>query len=382
MDSQFVVEWQDGKVTVVKSKDRDTFIRDVLEKNLDKIVRAEHDHRIQFTPPAKTESDEDSGGTIEASAAPVNWGVSITQADFVWPHAKGSGITVAVIDSGLETSNAQFQGQLHINPGEFGKTPGVDDDGNGLIDDISGWDFPGNTGNVTEVLVGDSHGTHVAGIIAAAHSGSDKVMGMAPEAKILPLNFMDATRGGSIGDALAAIDYAVAQGAKVINASWGSSGCSSILESKVAELTGKNVLFVAAAGNSGVDIGFAPEFPAAYQFNHQITVGASGPNDFRAFFSNFSGALVNLLAPGSEIFSTIANDDFQPFKSGTSMAAPFVSGAAAVLWSSKPSATPLEIKSVILNSVDFSHSSGSGDTTSGGRLNLRKAYNLLHGTSI
>ena len=251
IESQFVVEWKDGRVTVEKAKDKQAFFDEFLNENANDVLHAEHNHRVVVAPPAN--NSPDANNKLETFASPVNWGVDKIEAAPVWNHAQGSGITVAVIDSGAEVSHFQLSGQLHQNPGEVAGN-GIDDDGNGKIDDVNGWDFVADSGNVTEVLVGDSHGTHVAGIIAAAHSGDGLIKGVAPQAKILPLNFMDASRGGTIGHAIEAIDYAVAQGAKVINASWGSAGCSSILENKVAALADQNVLFVAAAGNSGNNI--------------------------------------------------------------------------------------------------------------------------------
>lgn len=375
MPSQFIVHWKNGDVTVERAKDVDSFFNDVLIEYEEDIVKAEHDHRIVVPKPGKKKKTD-----LSAQNAFVNWGLSSIEASAVWPQADGSGITVAVVDSGVEITHPQLQPQLFVNPAEANGAAGVDDDGNGFVDDVHGWDFVNNTGNITDVLEQDSHGTHVAGIIAAQHQGNDKVMGVAPGAKILPLNFMDASRGGTLGDAIKAIDYAAEAGARVINASWGAAICSTILQDKVAQLGSQGVLFVAAAGNSGSDITAFPEYPAAYSFAHQITVGASTANDLRASFSNFSTTLVDLLAPGVDIFSTVAFDDMDASKDGTSMATPFVAGAAAVLLSSKPNATPSQIKDAISQSVDTNQN--IVDVKTRGRLNLRKAFNHLNGANL
>ena len=377
IENQFIVHWTDGRITVEHAVDEDEFFENVVLENEDLIQDVENNHRVTLLPPVRLPSEK-----ATASAAAVNWGIDKIEAETVWSHADGSGVIVAVIDSGADLTHPQLANQLYVNTAEKNGTAGVDDDGNGFVDDINGYDFAFETGNVTEVLVADSHGTHVSGIIAAEHIGSDNVKGVAPGAKILPLNFMDASAAGTLADAIRAIDYAVSQGAKVINASWGSGSCSTILEQKIASLGSAGVLFVAAAGNSGADISVYPEFPAAYSFSHQLTVGASTINDIRAGFSNRSSSLVQLLAPGLDIISTVPSDDTSESKDGTSMATPFVSGAAAVLFSSNPNATPSQVRDALIQSVDGNPNIEEGDAASRGRLNLRSAYNLLNGTNI
>ena len=374
MKTQFIVRWKSGKVTAERAANTQEFFDEVLLKHESEIVQAEHDHRIYIPEPQKPQFKDNPDLMVDSD---VNWGIRKIAADTVWLNAQGTGVTVAVVDSGVDVSHSQLKNQLFVNFAEKNGTTGVDDDGNGLIDDISGWDFVGNTGTVTDV---GQHGTHVAGIIAAEHVSSEQVKGVAPGAKLLPLNFMDTSRSGTLSDAIKAIDYAVTKGARVINASWGGTACSQILQNKISELGSQGVLFVTAAGNESTDLSVFPSFPAAYEFAHQITVGASTPNDLRADFSNFSIQFVHLLAPGEDIISTVAPDDPRSKKDGTSMATPFVAGAAAVLFSSRPSASPEQIKAAILQSVDTNDN--IVDVQSFGRLNLRKAYNFLNGSSL
>ncbi|RYZ76013.1 MAG: alkaline serine protease, partial [Proteobacteria bacterium] len=214
---------------------------------------------------------------------------------------------------------------------------------------------------------GSGHGTHVSGVIAA-DSSAGTIRGLAQGAKILPLDFMTNDGSGNISDAIRAMYYAASQGAKVINASWGGAPCSSTLQKAITDIGAQGVLFVAAAGNSGVDIEAEPEYPAAFGLPTQITVGASTSNDRMAIFSNYSYSLVNIMAPGVGIWSTYPGNSTQSMN-GTSMASPFVAGAAAVLFGARPNATPQQVKSALLASVD----AGPFQVETRGRLNLRKA---------
>ena len=300
--------------------------------------------------------------------------VTLAAAYDVLPPASNpslSGVIVAVIDSGVEVTHPQLRNQIAINTAEIAN--GVDDDNNGYIDDIYGYDFAVHSADVGDT---SGHGTHVAGIILAEHNvGPAK--GIAPEAKLLALDFMDG-EGGQVSDAIEAIHYAVARGAKVINASWGGGLCSESLRTTIAALRAKGVLFVAAAGNSGNDLDWVKEYPAAFASDAQITVGASTSLDARAEFSNYSWSLTNVFAPGSLIMSTYKGGATTTL-SGTSMAAPFVSGSAAVLWGHRPSATLAQIREAIFASVDLDPNEprGSLPSTTGGRLNLRKAIEKI-----
>jgi subtilisin family serine protease len=366
--NKFVVVWKDGSVTKEYAKDRETFVKVFMENNKDFVKFAEHDYVVQLSPLGKSPN-------LTTDAYFDNWGAANIDADQAWASgAKGSGTLVAVIDSGMDISHPLLKNQIAVNNKEI---PGnnIDDDKNGLVDDYSGYSFVTNDDNVS---FGSLHGTHVSGIIAAEHDKNsitdETIMGVAPKTKILPLKFIDSEGGGMVSDAIAAIDYAIGRGAKIINASWGG-GCSESLRIKVNELAKKNILLIAAAGNSSLDIDVDPEFPAAYATETMITVGAITRFNGLAYFSNYGEKRVHLFAPGESIISTIPDNSYETLD-GTSMAAPFVSGAAAVLWGDRPNATALQIKEAILKSVVVENDAEGNPeypNSSHGRLNLGHA---------
>lgn len=369
----YVVHWKDDSVSVVRGWTREDFTREIFEPNKNDIRLVEQDQRVKIQPLAggmATPTDARPYTTVDPSATSTDqWGTSMISAPDAWnAGVKGAGVVVAVIDSGVDITHPQLRGRLAVNTKEIPGN-GIDDDGNGYIDDVNGWDFDGD-----QPIVSDSagHGTHVAGIILAEH-GTSMVKGVAPEAKLLPLDFMNADGQGNIGDAILALKYAGQQGARVINASWGGAPCSQTLSHTIADLESQGVLFVAAAGNSGVNIDQQPEYPAAFSISNQITVGASTARDFTAGFSNFSFHLVHLFAPGAAILSTYPGARVATL-SGTSMAAPFVAGAAALLFSAHPNATVAQVRAALIGSVDH----GDFAATSQGRLNIKKALDALH----
>ena len=218
----------------------------------------------------------------------------------------------------------------------YGKN--YDNDGNGYIDDIHGWDFstyenPVNNGDNTvydgTIIDGknvDSHGTHIAGIIAAGINGIG-IQGVAPNVTILPIKFMNGDEG-TVFNAIKAIEYAEMMGADIVNCSWGSQSYSQFLYNY---MNNSNMLFVCAAGNDGVDAQEFPEYPAMYELDNIISVGATDEAGELATFSNY-GQGVNIAAPGKNIYSTLPENTYG-YMDGTSMAAPFVTGAAALLLS-------------------------------------------------
>jgi subtilisin family serine protease len=220
------------------------------------------------------------------------------------------------------------------------------------------------------------HGTHVAGIIAAQHDDNlhmtGYVQGIAPQAKILPVKFLGED-GGTMSGALRSIDYAISRGAKIINASWGGTGCSLSLRQKVSEVANRNILFVAAAGNNGVNLERYPEYPAAFNLPTQITVGAIGETLFMANYSNYSTEYVHIFAPGSQVVSTIPGQAYAAY-SGTSMATPFVAGAAAVLLSARPDLSPADLRRLLFTTVQQDNTYSN---LTRGRLNLGSAVNAL-----
>lgn len=289
-----------------------------------------------------------------------------------WNIQTGSpSVIVAVIDSGVDYNHVDLASNIWTNPGEIPGN-GIDDDGNGFIDDVRGWDFLNHDNDPMDDL---SHGTHCAGTIAAVGNNGTGVVGVNWVAGIMPLKFIAATGYGSTSDAVLAIQYAVRMGAKVMSSSWGGGGYSQSLKNAIDEAGRAGVLFVAAAGNSGTNNDVSPFYPASYDLPYIIAVAATSHDDKLASFSNYGLNSVDLGAPGVSIFSTLPNNGYG-FMSGTSMATPHVSGVAALLVAENPGLALADIKAGILNSVDRIPSL-AGKTFSEGRLD---AYHAL--TSI
>ncbi|WP_455210569.1 S8 family serine peptidase, partial [Kaarinaea lacus] len=284
-----------------------------------------------------------------------------------WHTQTGGDVVVAVIDSGLALSHPEFANNVWINPGEI-RNNGIDDDGNGYVDDWRGWDFVNND---NYPLDDNDHGSHVSGTIAAQGDNGIGVVGVNWRAKIMPLKFMNNLGRGTIANAISAIEYAVAMGAKVSNHSWGGTGFSTALSNAIAAANRAGHLVIAAAGNSGNNSDNIPIYPAAYNLPNIISVAATDQNDRLATFSNFGTNSVDLGAPGVGIVSTIRNSNYASFN-GTSMAVPHVTGAAALLLAQNPALTMAQLKTAIINSVD-PIAALNGRSVSGGRLNITQA---------
>lgn len=339
--NQYIITWKDGSASVAT---------DFSESELKKQIMAPFASAIKYVEKDYLITLGEIRPSADATVDPVNWGVDAIRAPAAWKqNIIGSNTIVAVVDSGVDVSHVQLKGQLFVNQKEFNGKAGVDDDGNGIIDDISGYNFAENSPNNRDE---GGHGTHVSGIILADHQAGP-ILGVAPKARLLPLDFMkvrNGSLGGTTSDAIRAIDYAVVMGAKVINASWGGSDCSKAFQDKIDALAEKGVIFAVAAGNSGSNLSRFPEFPAAFPSASLISVGASTYRFVLAGFSNF-GELVHVVAPGKSITSTYPGNRYQALD-GTSMATPFVSGVAALLWSAHPNAKVTEIRQAILDSVE------------------------------
>lgn len=377
--NKYIVHWKDGTRSIEHSSGDEAMARNIIAPQRDKIDFVEHDFRVRVLGKPSARSLSES-----SMSTPDSWGQERISAPDSWTVANGSGIIVAVIDTGVALDHPQLKNQLAINPLEIPN--GIDDDKNGFVDDVTGFDFISRTPNVKDNPKSTHHGSHVSGIIVAEHiSSSPSIKGIAPGAKLLPLSFLDDYGGGDISDAVDAIDYAVQRGAKVINASWGGDGCSKLLEATVRGLEARGVLFVAAAGNGdqhgiGYNLDSRPIFPGSFGASGQLTVGAMDTLNYMTGFSNFSRNLVHLLAPGARIWSTVydagvssgGNHGYM-MMDGTSMATPFVSGAAAMVWSHRPKASVQQIKSALLASI----TPGAYPVVSGGQLNLRRAIDEI-----
>ncbi len=241
-----------------------------------------------------------------------------------WSITEGSSaVTVAVIDSGVDYFHPDLRDNIAVNTAEKSGTEGVDDDRNGFVDDTYGWDFYHDRPNGYD---DNGHGTHCAGIIAAGKNGIG-IRGVAPGVRILPVKFLGPDGSGDTVDAINAIDYAVARGARVLSNSWGGGGYSKLLDDAVQRAINKGVIFVAAAGNNAANNDGSPTYPADYA--GVISVGSSDSMDQKSSFSNYGKSSVDIFAPGTAILSTYPNGQYRVL-SGTSMATPQVSGAIAL----------------------------------------------------
>lgn len=255
---------------------------------------------------------------------------------------------VAIIDTGLDGSHNLFTrtNALWINPREI---PGnrIDDDQNGYIDDINGWNFITNSPSYAD---DEGHGTHVAGIVVGA--GLDIFSPQLDQSKIriMPLKFLDGQGAGSTSNAVKAIYYAVNNGAKIINNSWGGPGYSSALLEALSYAYSQHVLIVSAAGNSAKNNDSTEMYPANYVVPSNISIAAATDTDRLASFSNYGVSNVHVASPGVYIYSSLPGNMFGSM-SGTSMAAPFVAGIAALALREAPSLTGYQLKNLILSTA-------------------------------
>ncbi|CAD5966035.1 Thermitase [Planktothrix agardhii] len=308
-----------------------------------------------------------SGGTADADIdAPEAWDIQ-----------KGNqNLVIGVIDTGVDYNHPDLSANIWTNPGEIAGD-GIDNDSNGYIDDVRGWDFAYNDNNPMDV---HGHGTHVAGTIAGKGNNGVGVTGVAWNAKIMPLKFLNDSGSGSLSNAILAINYATAKGVKLTNNSWGGGGYTQALSDAINTAGQQGALFIAAAGNSSLNTDITPAYPASYNLSNIISVASTTRTDGLSSFSNIGATTVDLGAPGSDIYSTLPNSSYGTY-SGTSMASPHVTGAAALLWSQNPTWTAQQIKNRLMSTGD-SISALNGKTVSGKRLNINNALSNLPSVTV
>jgi subtilisin family serine protease len=338
ISNRYVVQWEDGTYSVEHAKSAEDFKVSFIQKKLAMIKHIDRDHRIQL-------KIQNTNSTTALAAGGINWGPAQVEASSVWSQGfHGENVLVGVVDGMVDVSNAQ------LSPN---------------ISSVQQFNIETND------PIKNKHGSHVSGIIAA-DPNQGPVSGIAPKAKIVGGQFIANDGGGSLGDAIIAMNSVANRGAKIINMSWGGAPCVQNLKFAVEQLSARGIILVTAAGNEGTNSDFSPSYPAAFGAVNQINVAATTVDDFMIYFSNRGYRTVNIAAPGVGIFSTIPGNRVESMD-GTSMAAPLVSGVAALLLSARPSATAQQIKSAILNSVDNLNL----QVTSRGRINARKALDEL-----
>ncbi len=291
-------------------------------------------------------------------------------------HTGNQDIVVAVIDTGVDYTHPDLADNIWRNLNEIPDN-GIDDDNNGYIDDYYGYDFANND---SDPMDDHGHGTHVAGTIAAKGNNALGVTGVAWQAKIMAIKFLNSSGRGTIADAIDAVVYANQMNVRLSNNSWAGSGFSLALKNAIALADEAGSLFVAAAGNAGSNSDISPLYPAAYDLPNIISVAATDDNDNRASFSNHGSVSVDLAAPGVQILSTVpktgafccSHSSGYMYLNGTSMASPHVAGAAVLMFSAFPQMNHMQVKERLLNSVDEVPAL-EGITVTGGRLNIARA---------
>lgn len=305
-----------------------------------------------------------------------------SQAAEAWAlnHTGSGTVYVGIIDEGYMYSHTDLAANAGVNPGEIANN-GIDDDANGYKDDIYGWDFAGGNNTIFDGT-SDDHGTHVAGTIGAVGGNTAGVAGVCWNVKLIGCKFLGAS-GGTTANAIKAIDYLVDLKTRhninlvAINNSWGGGGFSQALKDAIERANSAGILFMVAAGNGGSDgIGdnndVTPSYPASYDCTNIIAVASITSTGARSSFSNYGATSVDIGAPGSNIYSCIPKSGGKSgygYMSGTSMATPHVTGAAALYASTHPGASMATIKNAILSSA-VPTASLSGKCTTGGRLNV------------
>ena len=331
----------------------------------------EVDQKIKafFTPNDPSFSSQGALNGTYGISAPAAWDIT------------GGSTTklVAVLDSGVDLTHEDLQGSIWSNPGEIASN-GVDDDGNGYIDDAQGYDFGSDEGD-SDPTDENGHGTHVSGIIAAAGNNGIGVIGVAWNTRIVPVKCLDSAGDGYLSYLVNALDYVARlkeQGypIAVVNMSLGTEKASAALTRAVQRVAAQGILLVAAAGNGyGENNDEIPSYPANTDSNNVISVAASNSSGTLASFSNYGPTTVDLAAPGANILSTVPLDlkgvSYDQID-GTSMAAPHVSGVAALVAAANPSASASVIKSILLSTVTR-RTRLIGKMVTGGIVNARSA---------
>ena len=309
-----------------------------------------------------------------------------------WDITQGSDqVVVGIIDTGIDYGHEDLQSNIWQNLAEDadgdghtiewidgswkldpGDLDGIDADQNGYTDDLVGWDFVNDDNDPFD---DNGHGTHVAGIMGAKGNNSTGISGVSWNSKLMALKAFDAAGKGTLSDILPALEYARKMGVNLTNNSWGGSSYSIFLFEEIMRAKKANQTFVAAAGNDGKSLKQFPSYPAAYEIDNILVVGAINEQGQLAGFSNFGNPEVDILAPGAHIFSTLPGNQYG-FKSGTSMAAPIVSGAICLLLARYPSSDYKFIKETIICHSDKSNNLKSY-SLSEGSLEIHKALKRL-----
>ncbi len=305
------------------------------------------------------QNEGQTGGTFDADI----------DAPEAWDREKGKkDIIVSVIDTGIDYNHADISGNIWTNNGEIPNN-GVDDDHNGFVDDYHGWDFVNND---ADPMDDNEHGTHCSGTIGAVGNNGIGVAGVNWTVSLMAVKFLDSNGSGSTSNAVKGILYAADNGAMIMSNSWGGGGSSQSLIDAITYASNKGALFVAAAGNESNNNDNSPSYPSNYEIDNVVAVAATDDNDQLASFSNYGATTVDMSAPGVSIYSTVPGNNYA-YLSGTSMATPHVSGAAALVWAHfLPKSNKKIVKYRLFGGVDYVRNL-ENKVLLDGRLNVFKA---------
>ena len=371
----------------VKSGERPLYHLKTNDKSSVKMIiqRLEKNPMVEYAEPNfiyRTHSTDDprlsdlwglnNTGSNDPSRRPGVEGADI-DAFKAWELERGnSGIKVAVIDTGIDYNHPDLKDNIWTNEAELNGEEGVDDDGNGFVDDIHGWDFAYGD---NDPMDGHSHGTHCAGTIGAVHNNGIGVAGVMAEVSMVAVKFLTDRGSGSTINAIKAIDYASGLDVDIMSNSWGGGGFSQALKESIERASAKGIVFTAAAGNSSTNNDQRPHYPSNYQVPNVVSVASHTAQDTLSNFSCYGRRTVHVAAPGSKILSTVKNGGYSVF-SGTSMATPHVSGAIGLLIAKEGRLDHVALRERVM-ATSTPIQSYRRKTIGGGRLN---AYNLLTDT--
>lgn len=316
------------------------------------LARLQADSRVLYAEPNYCYSLD------EVSQQPqAQWALPKVQAETAWQMVPdGPSPIVAVLDTGVDCQHPALTGNMWVNVGEI-PGDGIDNDGNGVIDDVNGYNANADTGDCGDAY---GHGTHVAGILGA----NGEVKGVNPRARIMAIRIHDQYGSTNAAAIARGLRYAQQMGATITNNSWGGPKAAYSIRDSFAAFP---ALHVMSAGNAGKNNDFHAHYPGNFDIPNKLVVAASDRNDGKPSFSNYGKGHVDLAAPGEDIYSTLKDGQFGP-KSGTSMAAPLVAGVASLVATAHPDWSPAQLRAAILGGADVLPQ-WQGTVASGARLN-------------
>lgn len=320
---------------------------DLIDSELIEYISPNFIRKINITPPNDPRYAElwgmSQGNDIDVNALEASAKATFTETE---------NVVVGVVDTGIDYNHPDLLQNMWKNPQELNGAPGVDDDGNGVIDDIYGYNAINNSGNPFD---DQSHGTHCAGTIGARGNNGIGVAGVAWKVKLMGLKFLDSQGRGSDSNAIKAINYAINMKNKggslrILSNSWGGGGYNPALLNVIQAANDNGILFVAAAGNDNKNTDVSANYPSNYNVPNVISVAAIDSQGNRASFSNYGATTVDIAAPGVGILSTVPNSGYASYN-GTSMATPHVSGLAVLAYAQNTEQSPASVKELIFQSL-------------------------------